>query len=102
MNEAVAEGINGTMAACVSTSKSTVHVITGILQGSIEIVEFAHGRQGRIAGKWGSASVEYAIWEEIGTSHRPGHPYLRPSADRHYPELARRIKAAFLRRAKAR
>lgn len=92
---AAAHGINRTMADCVTQSKATVHVVTSVLQGSLRIITFAVPGAGEIFGLWGSVDVDYAIWEEIGTQHRPGHPYLRPSADLNYPKLLGHIQEAF-------
>ena len=37
--------------------------------------------------------VDYAIYQEFGTSRMPGgYPYMRPAADRHEPELISRLE----------
>ena len=90
---AARRGVDMTTAACVAPAKVLTPVITGTAQGSIQfrpaIISglFAEGR-------WGSFSVDYFIWLEIGARGRPGHFMLRQSADENYPKLARNIKAA--------
>lgn len=92
VERAVLAGMDETMAACVLQAKGLVRVKTAVLQGSIQMrpAEF----RGAVAiGLWGSFDVNYAIWQEIGTSRMTGKPYLRPSADAQYPRLGARIKA---------
>lgn len=87
-------GIDQTMAACVTSAKGKVRVKTATLQGSIRFepaIAFANGAR----GVWGSFDVDYALWQEIGTSKMSAQPYLRPSADAQYPQLETRIQAAF-------
>lgn len=86
MLRALKGGIDETEALCVGMAVSTVHVVTAILQGSIDLRPAEiYPRQYRVEGVWGSFDVNYAIYEELL------HPYLRPAADTHYPGLPKRI-----------
>jgi hypothetical protein len=118
--QAVEKGINQTLIDCVSHSKAIVPVKTTILQGSIQMRP-AHDEGGQLVGEFGSYNNNYAVHVEFGTAphiieshgpyslhnaetgqyfgkkvHHPGsraRPFLRPSADWHFPELAENIKA---------
>lgn len=65
---------------------------TGTLEGSLQMRPAEHEGL-RVVGRWGSFTVEYAIFLEIGTVHMEAMPYLRPAADATYPLLAGRIRA---------
>ena len=89
-------GIDQTTAACVEHAK-TNHPwqnVTGLAEGSIRM-EPAQVEGKRVVGRWGSWSVVYFIFLELGTSKMPPYPALRPAADTEYPNLAGRIKGAF-------
>jgi len=109
---AARRGMDGCLAACVRTAKSehSFHNRTGILEGSIQIAQFAHEEDNALVGQWGSKGVKYAKAVEQGTDpyiirngfgrgiliHHPGlkgRPFLQPAAEKHYPELKARIKA---------
>ena len=116
---AVEKGINDTLIDCVKTSKQLVPVRTAILQGSIQMRP-AHEEGGQVVGEFGSYNNNYAVHVEFGTApheivpirakvlhwvvggkdffatrvHHPGsraRPFLRPSADQHFPSLPHRI-----------
>lgn len=53
-------------------AKKAVHVVTGRLRNSI--THYVKGNSVFIG-----SNVEYARYEEEGTSKRPPHPYLRPA-----------------------
>lgn len=92
---AVRIGIDETTSACVNHAKSNHpwRNETGTLEGSLQMRP-AIDEGGRIVGRWGSFTVDYAIYLEVGTRFMPAFPYLRPAADAEYPHLAARIKAA--------
>lgn len=56
----------------VKEARRRVHVITGELRDSIQVVD-----DGGIATM--AALAPYAGYEEFGTVHRPPHPYMRPA-----------------------
>ena len=67
---------------CESYAKDLCHVITGRLRNSI--TNYVEGNAVYIG-----TNVEYAQFEEEGTSRRPPHPYLRPAAEGHKDEWKR-------------
>lgn len=64
---------------CESYAKGMCHVITGRLRNSI-----THYTDDNAV--YVGSNVEYAQFEEEGTSRRPPHPYLRPAAEDHMDE----------------
>ncbi len=121
MRQAQMRGVNATMGACVVTSKNS-HAWqnrTGVLEGGIDIVDYAAPDELGVRGLWGVRDVRYALIHELGGVIKPrtakalaipqddggvrlvksvtipARPYLRPSADANYPTLGRRIRAAF-------
>ena len=121
MHAAQIVGVNATMAACVTGAKRNHpwNNRTGALEGSIDIAQPAVAQSGGgVRGVWGSKDV-YALMQELGGVIRPvrakalvfqaddgsfvvtqkvtipARPALRPSADREYPKLAKRIRRAY-------
>lgn len=87
------EGVNRTMVACVLHAKRNHpgwRNITGVAEGSIDILQLAKLEGKEVIGRWGSRGVHYMIWLEI--KHGSA---LRNAADVEYPKLAARIKRAF-------
>jgi HK97 gp10 family phage protein len=98
IEEAQRLGIDETTLACQDPAMSRVRVRTGNLRRSIPRGHQAARREGgRWVGRWGSADVSYALWQEIGTARMSAQPYLRPAAQIQYPRLAGRIRAFFAR-----
>ena len=64
---------------CEGYAKDLVHTVTGRLKNSI--TNYVEGNAVYIG-----TNVEYAQFEEEGTSRRPPHPYLRPAAEGHMDE----------------
>ncbi len=99
MRRAEIRAINVIMSRCVRTSKTSHEwkSRTGILEGSIGVAEIAHPQGSGAAGIWGSQDVVYARVHELGSEKLgiPARPYLRPSADTHYPSLPAEIRKAF-------
>lgn len=114
-------GVNKTMGACVVHAKNN-HAWknrTGILEGSIDVAEYAHPEGAGVVGVWGSKGVKYAMIHELGGTIVPvkaqalaipqpdgsvrfvkkvvipPRPYLRPAADANYPQLVSNIREAF-------
>lgn len=69
----------------------TIHIVTGEMrrQAFADVSVDATKRTIRA----GSA-VEYALYEELGTSRRPGHPMIRLVLDRAAPKLTQYIARA--------
>lgn len=64
---------------CEGYAKMLCHVVTGRLRNSI--THYVDGDSVYVG-----TNVEYAQYEEEGTSRRPPHPYLRPAAVDHKDE----------------
>ena len=112
VRQAAAKGLNRVAADCVQDAKANVPVVTGTLDGSIQVWEPAQpGSSGPVQVVWGSADVNYALGVELGdrsliptdsarprapargTPRNPGRKgFLRGAADKYYPELAQRIQ----------
>ncbi len=123
MAKAQVEGVNRTMQACVVQAKRNHpwQNQTGLLEGGIDIADYAAPHASGVKGTWGVRDmVQARILEEGGTivprrakalaiPQSDGsvrlvrsvtiapHPYLRPAADEEYPRLAERIRKAFER-----
>jgi len=83
--------MDSVMADCVMEAKGLVHVKTSTLQGSIQMRP-TKNVNGTLVGVWGSFNVKYAVYQELPI-FKGSKPYLRPSANKYYPELKKRIKA---------
>lgn len=123
MRKAQMTGVNQTMAACVVEAKNNHewNNRTGVLEGAIDIAEYAAPEGDGVKGTWGARDVVYARIHELGGTIRPktakalavplpeggialvqsvtipARPYLRPAADKEYPKLPDRIRKAFER-----
>jgi hypothetical protein len=86
---ATRQGLEETLARCVTMAMGLVRVEFGTLQGSLR-----YEMLGNEEGEWGSFDVNYALFQELGTWKMTAKPYLRPSADFEYPMLAARIRRA--------
>ena len=121
MRQAQKLGVNATMGRAVVHAKSNHNWQnrTGILEGSIDIAEFARDEGAGVVGTWGSKDVRYALIHELGgvivpiratalaipqadgsvrfvkSVTIPARPYLRPAADAIYPQLTGNIRKAF-------
>lgn len=109
-------GVNFTMGASVQHAKTNHdwQNRTATLEGSIDVVEYAHETAEGVEGAWGSRDVAYALIHEMGGIIKPvrakllsfeidgervfakevkipARPYLRPAADETYPHLAENI-----------
>lgn len=127
MRAAQIAGVNGTMGACVVTAKNN-HAWqnrTGVLEGGIDIADYAAEDARGVQGIWGVRDVKYALIHELGGTITaktakalaiplpdggvafaksvtiPARPYLRPSADANYPGLPNRIRLAYAKSAPA-
>lgn len=88
---AVRKGLAQTGRDCVATAKDLVHKDTTTLQGSIQVRGPYKIPSGYVL-LWGSFDVNYAKYQEMLPPARGGKAYLRPAADKHYPELTDNIK----------
>lgn len=114
-------GVNRTMAACVNQAKRNHRWQnrTGVLEGGINVVDYAQAEGAGVRGTWGVNDVRYALIHEIGGVIKPvrakalaiplagggvafaqsvtipARPYLRPAADLLYPTLADNIRRSY-------
>lgn len=71
-------------------AKTAAPVDTGALKNSISSEITGDGRSGTMAGEVGP-TVDYGLWQEIGTSRMPPQPYLAPAFDRRIDPFTRAI-----------
>lgn len=121
LRQAQIHGVNRTMAASVQHAKSNHEWQnrTGVLEGGIDIVDYAVEVPEGVRGVWGVQDVVYALAQELGATIFPvkaqalkipqpdgsfrfvkkvtlkAKPYLRPAADVQYPNLADNIRKAY-------
>jgi len=116
---AAGRGINSVLADCVREAKGDAPRITATLQGGIQMRVARQVSRSVVAGMWGIWNVKYALAVILGTRphvirprrkkalYWPGadhpvksvqHPgtrgrdFVRPVADRLYPQLPERIR----------
>ncbi len=90
---AATTGVNLTLARCLALAIPRAPVDTGNLRASGFIRPAA--RMGlTVVGSWGF-SAAYAAYVELGTIRMAARPFMRPAMDAEYPQLAKRIRAAF-------
>ncbi|WP_339745567.1 hypothetical protein [uncultured Maricaulis sp.] len=123
MRQAQIIGVNKTMAAATVRAKLNHdwQNQTGVLEGGIDITDYAQVEEGGVRGTWGVRDVVYARIHELGGTIKPkngaaltipqadgsvrlvsqvtipARPYLRPAADEEYPKLAGNIRKAYER-----
>ena len=71
-------------------AKGLSPVDTGFLRNSISTTISGDGRFGEITAVIGP-TAEYGIYQELGTSKMPAHPYLAPAFDRRIGGLQRAL-----------
>ncbi|RKR03575.1 phage morphogenesis protein [Maricaulis maris] len=123
MRQAQILGVNKTMGSAAARAKLN-HAWqnrTGVLEGGIDITDYAAREESGVRGTWGVRDVVYARIHELGGIIKPkngaaltipqsdgsvrlvsqvkipARPYLRPAADAEYPKLALNIRKAYER-----
>ena len=94
--EAARKGLNATLADCVLQAQQSGYVPVakvagGTLRSSLRF-EAAKSSGNTLMGSFGSYTINYALWQEIGTRFFAGKFYLRRSADIHFKQIPERIK----------
>ena len=90
---AATTGVNLTLARCLALAIPRAPVDTGALRAS-GFIRPAVRMGTTVMGSWGF-SAAYAAYVELGTIRMAARPFMRPAMDVEYPQLARRIRAAF-------
>ena len=90
--EAQRRGLTAAAADAVTVAQTVVPVDTGNLKNSITFTPVKGGGKG-YSTQFGSFTINYALWVEIGTRKMSAQPYIRPAADRIGPKLGDYIRA---------
>ena len=85
------KAITATVADAAAQAQVLAPVDTGALRNSITF-QAAQRRGSGWVGSFGSYSIAYAIYVELGTYKMSARPYVRPSADRIFPSFPGRLK----------
>lgn len=70
---------------------ASIHVVSGDMRDKAFAEVTVSGTKRTLRA--GSDS-DHAIYEELGTSSRPGHPVIRQVMDKHIPHVTQKIRAA--------
>lgn len=87
-NAAQAQGLDAGARIVETWAKVYAPVDTGALRNSIQVDEPVTPELATV-----SATVEYAEYVEVGTSHSPAHPFMRPAVDQHEAEIVAAVAA---------
>ena len=80
----VAAAVRKTAYAIEGDAKALAPVDTGALRGSISTRVSGDGRFGSITAEIGP-TVDYGVYQELGTSVMAAQPYMAPAFDRRIP-----------------
>lgn len=90
IRQQAAQAVDSTLADAAALAAIYAPVSTGALRNSITYKP-ARMQQGAIVGSFGSYTISYAIYPEMGTYKMSARPYLRPAADDTFPTLLSRL-----------
>lgn len=85
-----AQAIDSTLADAAARAASLAPVDTGALKSDITYKP-ATKQGGVIVGSFGAYTVDYAIYQEMGTYRMAARPFIRPAADATFPTLLSRL-----------
>lgn len=85
-----AAALRRTAFAIQADAQAAAPVDTGALRSSISTTITGSGSYGAMTAEIGP-TVEYGIYQELGTSTQPGQPYLGPAFDRQVDGLVAAI-----------
>lgn len=74
-----------------TSARRRAHVITGRMRDSIMAEKIAYGHHRVVVG------MEYGVYEEYGTRHRPPHPFFRPAVEENKVRFMQDMKKVFHR-----
>jgi hypothetical protein len=84
-------GMQAEAAEVLDDLRNSIHVQSGDMRDEAFAEVEVRGTKRTLRA--GSAS-DHAIYEELGTSRRPGHPQIRGVMDRHIPHVTEKIRQA--------
>lgn len=85
-----AQAMDDEAAEILADLQASIHKVTGEMAAmAFADVEIRGGKRTIVAG----SDSEHAVYEELGTRFRPGHPIIRGVMDRHAPHLTQRLAA---------
>lgn len=88
--QAVVDAMDTTLLAAVEHAQRNAPRRTGQLANSLTMEGTKRSGSG-YEGSFGSYTVNYAVYVELGTRFMGAQPYLRPAADAEFPKLPGRI-----------
>lgn len=87
----IGDGVEALAQDILADLRSTIHEDTGEMRRqAFADVDLSGTKRTIRAG----SAVDYAVYEELGTSRRAGHPQIRAVMDRQAPRLTQKIAAA--------
>ena len=89
--EQIQAGMEAEADEVLADLRSSIHVVTGDMRDkAFARVDVRGTKRTLVAG----SDSEHAVFEELGTSRRPGHPQIRGVMDRHIPHVTEKIRDA--------
>lgn len=84
-------GMERVAAEALDDLRASIHVDTGEMRDkAFAMVEVRGTKRTLVAG----SAANHAVYEELGTSRRPGHPQIRQVVDRQAKRVTEAIRSA--------
>ena len=97
INRAAAEGMETVAADFVRTAHPLTPIYQGFLRRSTKWDQVKRHADGKLSIEMGSFDIGYAEYQERGTAKMEGKFFYQRAADKTWPKLDKRIKAAMRR-----
>ena len=94
LERATAEGLEAVGADFIRVAHPLTPIKEGFLRRSTRSNPTERHADGQLSIEMGSFDINYAIWQERGTSKMEGRFFYQQSADQTWPKLPDRIEAA--------
>ena len=94
ITRATAEGLEAVAADFVRTAHPLTPIYQGFLRRSTKWGKVERHADGSMSLEMGSFDIDYAEYQERGTSRSPGKFFYQNAADRTWPKMADRIKSS--------
>ena len=94
IERATAEGLETVAADFVRTAHPLTPIYRGFLRRSTKWDPVEDHADGTLSIEMGSFDIGYAEWQERGTALMEGKFFFQQSADKTWPKLGSRVKAA--------